>query len=196
MTERVEQKSHNQNERDHEALERQARERKEQLREQVERRAEASRERGPEHTSREVEREAKELARTAEKERRQAEKQTAPAEKSRERLVRTKKTLDASFDREMKSIRSEMPATSRAFSKVIHNKTVERLSEVTGKTVARPNAILAGSTFALIFTAVLYFWAKEAGYALSGFETIAAFIIGWLCGIIFDFVRIAITGKS
>lgn len=196
MTERVEHKSHNQNERNNEALERQAQERKEQLREQVERRAEASREHGPERASREAEREAKELARATEKERSHTEKRAVSAGKHPERLVRTKKTLNASFDREMKSVRSEMSTPSRTFSNVIHNKTVERVSEAAGKTVARPNAILAGSTFALIFTAALYFWAKEAGYALSGFETIAAFIIGWLCGIIFDFVRIAITGKS
>lgn len=196
MSERVEQKSSNHGERSHEALERQAQERKEQLREQIERRAEASRERGHERSPHEAEREAKELARTAEKEDQRAEKQVAPVERRKEKLVRTKMTLDASFDREMKDIRSQMPATSRTFSKVIHNKTVEKASEAASKTVARPNAILAGSTFALIFTAAFYFWAKEAGYPLSGFETIAAFIVGWLCGIIFDFARIAITGKS
>lgn len=196
MTERVEQQKSNSEHASQEVLERHAMERKEQLREQIERRAETSRERGPERASHEVEREAKELARSAKKELQHTDKETAPVERRREKLIRNKKTLDASFDREMKDIRTHMPATSRTFSKIIHHKSIEQASEVVGKTVARPNAILAGSTFALIFTVALYFWAKNAGYPLSGFETIAAFIVGWLCGIIFDFARIAVTGKS
>lgn len=194
MSERIEQKSNNRHERNHEALEKQAHERREQLRDQLERRAEISRERAVDQAS--AEREAKEAARSVEKERQTTERHTAPAEKRQEKLVRTKKTLDVSFDREMKDIRRQMPALSRAFSKVIHNKAVERVSDAASKTIARPNAILAGSSFALVFTAVLYFWAKNAGYPLSGFETIAAFIIGWLSGIIFDFIRIAISGKG
>lgn len=196
MSERIENKSNSNHEANQEALEKHAHERREQLREQIERRAESSRERSSEKAGADAEREAKEVARTTEKERHAAEKHIAPAEKRQEKLVRTKKTLDASFDREMNDARSQMPATSRAFSKIIHNKTVERASEAAGKTIARPNAVLAGSTLALIFTAVIYFWARSAGYPLSGFETIAAFIIGWLLGIIFDFIRIAITGKS
>ena len=194
MPERIEQKSNNRHERNHEALEKQAHERREQLRDQLERRAETSPERAVDQAS--AEREAKEAARSVEKERHTTERHTAPAEKRQEKLVRTKKALDASFDREMKDIRRQMPAPSRAFSKIIHNKTVERVSDAASKTIARPNAILAGSSFALVFTAVLYFWAKNAGYPLSGFETIAAFIIGWLTGIIFDFIRIAISGKG
>lgn len=193
MSEKIE-RPLDQRESTHEALEKHAHERKKQLNEQLERRAEAAGERQGERSS--AEREAKELAHSAEKERAQAEKHRVPANKRQEKLVRTKKTLDASFEKEMKEARTHMSANSRTFSKVIHNKTVEKVSEATGKTIARPNAILAGSTFALIFTAVLYFWAKNAGYGLSGFETIAAFIVGWLVGIIFDFIRIAITGKG
>lgn len=196
MSERIENKSTSNNEKNREELDKHAHERKEELREKLERNAELSRERSNEKEASTAEREAKEAARTVEKERHAAEKHTAPAEKRQEKLVRTKKTLDASFDREMTETRAQMPAISRAFSKVIHNRAVERTSEAVGKTVARPNAILAGSTLALIFTAVIYFWARNAGYPLSGFETIAAFIIGWLLGIIFDFIRIAITGKS
>lgn len=196
MSEKIENKSTNNHEAGREALEKHAHERKEELREKLERNAELSREHSNEKEVSSAEREAKEAAKTVEKERHAAEKHITPAEKRQEKLIRTKKTLDASFDREMTETRSQMPALSRAFSKVIHNKAVERTSEAVGKTVARPNAILSGSTLALIFTAVIYFWARSAGYPLSGFETIAAFIIGWLSGIIFDFVRIAITGKS
>lgn len=193
MSERLQQHTSDR-ELNRDSLERQAQARREQLHEQVERRAEASREKAPD--AHEAKKEAHEAAKAAEKERKINEKQIAPAERRKERLVRNKKTLDASFNREMKEVRSHMSAPSRTFSKVIHNKAVDRTSEALGNTVARPNAILAGSLTALILTACLYTWAKYNGYPLSGFETIGAFIIGWLIGIIVDFVRITVTGRS
>lgn len=193
MSERLGQKG-SERENDHEALEQLAKERREQLKEQAERRIETSREKSP--SEQEAKKEALEAAKKVDKEQRANEKQIAPAERRKEKLVRNKKTLDASFNREMKEVRSQMSAPSRTFSKFIHNKAVERTSEVVGNTIARPNAILAGSLSALILTTGLYVWAKNNGYPLSGFETIGAFIIGWLIGIIIDFIRITVTGRS
>jgi hypothetical protein len=42
----------------------------------------------------------------------------------------------------------------------------------------------------------LYVFAKTLGFTLSGFETIGAFVIGWIIGILFDFLRAMITGKQ
>ncbi len=112
------------------------------------------------------------------------------------KTIRNKLTQKAAFNKQMKDIQHEMPAANRAFSKLIHNKAVENSSEAIGSTVARPNAILAGSFFALLLTTGLYFWAENYGYPLSGFETIAAFIVGWILGITFDFTRIMVTGKK
>lgn len=117
-------------------------------------------------------------------------------ERQPKRQLRTKKSLNNSFKVQMKDARQEMSAPSRAFSKLIHAKAVEKTSEAVGSTIARPNAILSGSIMAFALTAGLYFWAKYVGYPLSGFETIGAFIIGWLVGMIYDFTRIMFTGKS
>jgi hypothetical protein len=100
-----------------------------------------------------------------------------------------------SYTHTMKVVRSEMSAPARTFSKVIHNPVVERTSEVVGSTVARPNAILSGSIFAGLAVLTLYLVARHYGFALSGFETIGAFIVGWAVGIIFDLLRGMITGK-
>ena len=109
---------------------------------------------------------------------------------------RSKKARDESFNKQLSAVRPQMAAPSRAFSKVIHTKPVEKTSEAVGATIARPNALLAGSVTAFLLTSGVYFWAKHVGYPLSGFETIGAFIIGWLVGILFDFTRIMVTGKS
>jgi len=130
------------------------------------------------------------------KDREKAEQRVAKHELKKDRPVRgNAASRNLAFKKTMKDAQSEMSTPSRAFSKVIHNKVVEKTSEALGDTVARPNVLLAGSLSALIITTGLYLWARYVGYPLSGFETIAAFIIGYLIGIIFDFTRVMITGK-
>lgn len=108
----------------------------------------------------------------------------------------SKKQLDKSFSQTMKQVQSELPTSSRIFSKVIHNKAVEKTSDFLGSTIARPNAMLAGAVMAFILTLGIYIMAKTIGYKLSGFETIAAFIVGWLLGIIYDYLHVLFTGKK
>ena len=95
----------------------------------------------------------------------------------------------------MKLVRTELTAPSRAFSKIIHAPIVERSSDVIGGTLARPNAILAGSGTALVLVICVYVLARTFGYQLSGFETIGAFIVGWLLGLIYDYVRVMALGR-
>lgn len=103
---------------------------------------------------------------------------------------------DASFNTTMKDVRAHMSPSSRAFSKVIHNKAVEKISDVGASTIARPNAILSGAIFAFALTLGVYLVAKNLGYPLSGFETIGAFVLGWVLGIAYDFLKVMITGRK
>lgn len=107
-----------------------------------------------------------------------------------------KKQKETSFKRQMKEVQAELSPASQTFSKVIHNKAVEKTSDIVGATVARPNAILAGSVAAFIITLVVYVVAKNIGYRLSGFETIGAFIVGWAIGMVYDYLRLIVTGKK
>lgn len=107
----------------------------------------------------------------------------------------SKSQKNASFKREMKEVQAQLSPASRAFSKVIHTKAVEQASDAIGSTIARPNAILAGAVTAFIVTLVVYLVAKNIGYRLSGFETIGAFIVGWIVGIVYDYLRALVTGK-
>lgn len=121
-----------------------------------------------------------------------AERQPSPAER---RGPASKKEHETSFNATMNEIQSQMSPSSRTFSKVIHSKPVERVSEAAGTTIARPNALLSGAVFAFILTLVVYLVAKNIGYPLSGFESIGAFILGWLIGIAYDFIKAMITGR-
>jgi len=127
-----------------------------------------------------------------------AEKKTrasdAPAPRRRGGISKKEKT--ASYKKHMKQLQAELPPTERAFSKVIHAPVVEKTSEVVGATIARPNAILSGGIVAFFLVLAVYLIAKNLGYVLSGFETIGAFIIGWVIGILFDYFRVLVTGKK
>jgi hypothetical protein len=108
----------------------------------------------------------------------------------------SKKEKEASFKKEMARVQAEMSPPARVFSKFIHSKPVEKTSEFVGATVARPNAILSGAIVAFVLVLAVYLLAKQLGYVLSGFETIGAFIVGWIIGVLYDYFRAMITGKK
>ena len=107
----------------------------------------------------------------------------------------TKQQKKVEFNKTMTSIQSEMSLSERMFSKIIHNPAIEKTSDVVGNTIARPASLLAGSLSALILTALIYVIARHYGYALSGTEFIAAFVAGWIIGLLFDWLRTLISGN-
>ena len=123
-------------------------------------------------------------------------KESSGSPAKRRHGVVSKKERNDSYKQHMKQIQADMKPTERAFSKVIHNPVVEKTSEVVGATVARPNAILSGAVVAFVLVLAVYLTAKYFGYPLSGFETIGAFIVGWVFGILYDFFKVMITGKK
>lgn len=169
----------------------QAHEQHEAIRDQLERNAE----RAPETQLESARAEALEKALTHDKEARHEHSQErSPAE--RRRGVITRKERDASYTATMKEVQAHMSSSERAFSKFIHHKAVENISETLGSTVARPNAILAGAIMAFVISLGTLLIAKHYGYRLSGFEAIGAFVAGWLLGILYDFFKVMITGKK
>lgn len=107
----------------------------------------------------------------------------------------TKNDREVSFDQTMTDVRKHLPRSTRAFSKFIHIPDVERASDMLGETIARPHAILAGGVTGFIVVLGLYLYAKYAGFALRGSETIVAFALGWLLGILFDFLKALFTRR-
>lgn len=128
------------------------------------------------------------LAEKADRERETTEDQKRSPAERRISGAPSKKKRQAAYDATLKEIRSEMKPGERLVSNIIHNKVVEPVSDFVGATVARPNAMLSGSIVAFISVTIVYFLAKNYGYQLSGFETIGAFIFGWVLGIIYDYV--------
>jgi hypothetical protein len=150
---------------------------------------------GPEH-ERGREQEANEARIEAYKEAKAAAEHTADGHESEEpKTFIASAERDRSYRQTLNEVQRQMSAPSRAFSKVIHNKAVEKVSDIAGSTIGRPNAVLAGAICAFVLVLGLYVHARYSGYALSGSETIAAFIIGWLVGLLFDLLRGLFKGK-
>lgn len=108
----------------------------------------------------------------------------------------SKKEKEVSFKKQMKEVQASQTPVERTFSKIIHNKAVEKTSDVLGSTLVRPNSVLAGSVSAFVLSLVVYLVAKNTGYELSGSETIGSFVVGWIIGLVYDYLRIVITGKK
>ncbi len=123
------------------------------------------------------------------------EKESTKSHKSKRGPI-NKKQHEKSFKQTMSQVQKELPPTKKLFSKAIHNNFVEKTSDIIGDTIARPNALFAGAFVAFVLTLLTYTVAKTIGYSLSGFETIAAFIVGWLIGITYDYLRILVIGKK
>lgn len=140
--------------------------------------------------------EAQELALSIEKGGAEKKKKESASPATKRLGVVSKREKEASYKHTVTKIQAELTPAERGFSKVIHNPIVEKTSEALGSTIARPNAILAGAAVAFFAVLIVYLTAKHFGYVLSGFETIGAFIVGWVLGILYDFFRVMITGKK
>jgi len=123
-------------------------------------------------------------------------KSTKNSKNTSKHSILTKKQQNESYKRILKRAQSELNLSDYLFSKVIHNKFIEKTSDIISSTIARPNSILIGAFLSFVLTLAAYTISKNIGYKLSGFETIAAFILGWIIGIIYDYLKVLFFGKD
>jgi hypothetical protein len=90
---------------------------------------------------------------------------------------------DMAYSRTLTRIRKDLPLPERAFSKVIHNKTIDSLSEAGSKTIARPSGILAGGFFAFLGSSVFLWISKHYGYEYNFLLFALLFAAGFALGL-------------
>lgn len=110
-------------------------------------------------------------------------------EKKPEPTYFTKADRERSFNTTMHHVRSQLSRPSQTFSKAIHQKQIEKTSEVVGKTVARPSGIIGAATAALIGISIVLFFAKHIGFQLAGSEFWILLCAGYLVGLFIEAVR-------
>ena len=107
-----------------------------------------------------------------------------------------KQQEEDSYNRTKSRVQKELTPKNLLISNLIHSKFIESATDIIGNTIARPNALLFGSILAFILTLITYVTAKTIGFSLSGYETLLAFVIGWLIGLTYDYLRVLFTGKK
>jgi len=90
------------------------------------------------------------------------------------------------FNRTLVRVRKHLTAPDKALSKFIHSPFVDRLSEATGKTVARPSGFLGGGLVALAGTSVLLYLTKKYGYEFNYLAFLLLFVSGFVAGLLIE----------
>jgi len=100
----------------------------------------------------------------------------------------TRQDKQRAYNHTLKHVQRRLSGPSRGFSKIIHNPAVDSVSEALGKTVARPSGVLGAGLLAAAGLAVMTYFARRNGFALSGFELILFLAGGWLAGLAVEFI--------
>lgn len=124
----------------------------------------------------------KEATKTASKKHEQeadAQKDKGPGHVIIDRHVKGK-----AYKKELHRVQTHLPKSQRSFSKFIHSGPIEAISEVGGKTVARPSGLLGGGLVALVGTSVLLLVSRHYGFRYNFFVFIALLLGGFLLGLV------------
>jgi len=92
------------------------------------------------------------------------------------------------YKKELHRIQTHLPKSQRAFSKVIHSRGVEVVSEVGGKTVARPSGLLGGGIVAFVGTLGLILVSRHYGFSYNFFVFIVLLIGGFFLGLVIEMI--------
>ena len=88
----------------------------------------------------------------------------------------------------MRYVRRHLNPRERKFSSFIHTPAVEKISEVGGKTVARPSGLLGGGLIALIGSIGTLYVARQYGFEVPNSLFMALFVIGFFVGLLGEFI--------
>ncbi len=98
----------------------------------------------------------------------------------------TKQLKSQSYQKTLQHIRTQLSKPQRAFSKVIHQPAVEKMSAIGAQTAARPSGILGGATFALLGSLALLIVSKRLGFSYNYLAFFGLFLGGFAVGLILE----------
>lgn len=98
----------------------------------------------------------------------------------------SKELKETSYKRTLDTAYSHLSKPEKALSKVVHQPVIEKISEVSSKTVARPSGIATGGLIALVGTMVALFAANRYGYSYNFLLVIILYVTGYGLGVILE----------
>lgn len=106
-----------------------------------------------------------------------------------------KQLKNVAYARTLAKVQEQLPTASRAFSKVVHQPLVEKLSNVGAQTVARPSGILFGGFVALIGSGVVLYLSRKYGFQYNYTLFLALFVGGYFSGLFIELIAKLFRGK-
>ncbi|MES2971886.1 MAG: hypothetical protein V4702_06215 [Patescibacteria group bacterium] len=86
------------------------------------------------------------------------------------------------YKRTLEKTQQKLPKTARAFSRIVHNDTIEKISAVSAQTVARPSGILGGSIVAFLGSVFVLYFSKQYGFRYNYTMLFILFVGGFMLG--------------
>lgn len=128
------------------------------------------------------------IDRVAEKAERTQEQQKTLEQQPIHHHYVTKKIKADQYKITLASVRKNLPKSQQRFSSFVHQPVIEKISEVSAKTIARPSGILGGASFALFGSIFVLFVAHHIGFQVPNTIFIILFVIGFGAGILSELV--------
>jgi tetrahydromethanopterin S-methyltransferase subunit G len=97
----------------------------------------------------------------------------------------SKKSVKTAY---MDNIRHRLSGNQKKFSKFVHNRSIENVSEVAGKTIIRPSGILAGSVVTLLGSIYYLYLTHNNNYEYNFYTATLLFLVGFALGLILEIV--------
>ena len=85
-------------------------------------------------------------------------------------------------------VRKQLNTPERQFSKLLHNKIVEIISDIIGTTFARPSGLLFGGIFSLAGSLALLIICRFYGYEYSYSLGLACLAGGFIAGLLIEII--------
>ncbi len=99
-----------------------------------------------------------------------------------------RKVKAKTLKKELEEIRSNLSLTQKVLSKVIHQQTISKLSDIGAKTIARPSGLLGGGILAFCGSLIYLLFTKYVGMKYNYLIFIFLFLSGYLITLATEFL--------
>lgn len=101
-------------------------------------------------------------------------------------VVIDKTVKQQAYKKTMRHVQRQLPRSQRSFSRFIHQEVVEKVSEVSSKTIARPSGLLGSGMVALLGTSVIVWMSRYYGFRYNFFVFVALIGAGFVAGLLIE----------
>lgn len=103
---------------------------------------------------------------------------------------------NTAYEQTLKDVQKKLSKPSESFSKIVHNKTIEKISDIGASTIARPSGMLGGSIVAFSGSLVLLYASRSYGFSYNYLLFAVLFVAGYLLGAFIELVLWSLRHKK